>query len=407
VTTILAYDQVLSHLSSDVKKQGIRYGLDHVRHCLAKLGNPEKDLPPTVHIAGTNGKGSTLAFIESGLDLLGYQVGTFTSPHYHHYTERFRLNQTPISEADFAAVFQSLKSQLTDADWQRLTEFEKLTLMGFLWFRDQNLDFVILETGLGGRLDATNVVTPALVCITPIDLDHQGFLGPTLADMATEKAGIIKPGIPVFSAVQAPEVLDILKSVSHQKQAPFTAIPPDASLFQTIFLKSLAPPYQSQNVTLAYAALMQLIPPFQQTKIPLSEWREKTILTGKFQIIQRENQTLILDSAHNPHGIEALMESVKSVFNPASFDIICGIGKTKNAEKMIQLCAKASRSLYYCDFDPHYAMPYDDMVKKCPEETILHHSPQDPLPKSNVLVITGSIYFLAYFLAWDFSVHSK
>ena len=194
---------------------------------------------------------STTAFISHSLSHLGYQVGTYTSPHLFDYRERLQLNHTPISESDFTDYI----SQVIEVSSDRLTEFEILTLASFLYFRDTSPDFVIYETGLGGRLYTTNVITPILTLITRIDYDHQDLLGPTLTDIATEKAGIIKPNCPVITiSTQPTEALTVLEATSKAQAAPLKVAQP-LSLPSSFAMQGA---FQEENIAIADEAISNL-----------------------------------------------------------------------------------------------------------------------------------------------------
>jgi dihydrofolate synthase / folylpolyglutamate synthase len=211
----MTYDEVLSHLD-DLQMHKIKLGLEAMQDFLAKVGRPEKSLK-CVHLAGTNGKGSVCAAIESVLGLSGYKVGVYTSPHLSCVRERFKIGNEYISEAKFAEIGTRICEVLGD---DQITYFEFTTALGLLWFAESDVDLVLLETGMGGRLDATNVVTPLISVITSISMDHEAYLGDTLTAIASEKAGIIKDNVPVISAASHPEVVPVIQATSMRLEAP-------------------------------------------------------------------------------------------------------------------------------------------------------------------------------------------
>ena len=198
-----------------------RYDLARIGAFLARLGSPESDTP-TVHIAGTKGKGSTAAMCANILRCQGYRVGLYSSPHLHTFRERISINGVPIPEPRFAEVLEKLWdpmleiSALSDG---RVTVFELLTSMGFSYFREEATDFNVIEVGLGGRLDATNVIIPSVSVITSLSLDHTRVLGNTIEEIAWEKAGIIKPGVPVVCAPQEPEAMRVIRDTCHHRNS--------------------------------------------------------------------------------------------------------------------------------------------------------------------------------------------
>src|SRR5207302_1617671 len=220
---------------------GLKFGLENTFKLAALAGNPQQKLR-FIHVAGTNGKGSTCAMLESIYRAAGLRVGLFTSPHLVSFAERIQVNRRNIPEADVARLVGEMKL-LLEQDWgardgeaQELksktpvghpTFFEVVTVMALRYFAEQNCDLVIWETGLGGRLDATNIVSPIASVITNISYDHQKYLGESLASIAAEKAGIIKPGIPVITGATMPEALDVIGQAAHERQAPLTVVRPE------------------------------------------------------------------------------------------------------------------------------------------------------------------------------------
>ena len=202
-------------------RSGIVWDLKRVEKLLEKLGNPHL-AARTVHIAGTKGKGSTSAMMASILKQAGYKVGLYTSPHLLSYTERIQVNGKPISEADWTTLVEKLQPHITavneEHEFGELTTFEILTVMAFTHFRDVKADWQVMEVGIGGRLDATNVVKPEVCIITSISYDHMEVLGDTLAKIAGEKAGIVKAGVLVVSAPQNPEAMEVIERVCRKKQ---------------------------------------------------------------------------------------------------------------------------------------------------------------------------------------------
>src|SRR5512140_754924 len=201
-------DYSLKH-SSELAKAD--FNLDRMRALMAELGNPQ-DRCPTVHVAGTKGKGSVCALIASGLQAAGMRVGLYTSPHLLDYNERIRINGEPVSHHDLVELVETIKPAV--ARIPKLTTFEITTALAFIHFARQKVDAAVIEVGLGGRLDATNVITPRVAIITSLSYDHMAVLGDTLAKIAGEKAGIIKPGVPVVSSSQKQEALEVLEKVS-------------------------------------------------------------------------------------------------------------------------------------------------------------------------------------------------
>lgn len=295
---------------------GIKLGLDNIRSLLDRVGNPQQQLR-IIHVAGTNGKGSTSAAITSILHAAGFATGLYTSPHLHHFTERIRVNTSQISEAEVVALTEELRPHAEDL---RATFFEFTTAMALLCFARHQVDWVVLETGMGGRLDATNAVLPELCVITPIAMDHAGYLGDSLAAIAQEKAGIIKAGVPVVCAEQDEAAARVLRSVAAELACPFVMAGNDfridsanckerfsvtmADIVYGPFSSALAGCHQHQNLGLAIAAVMTL----QRHGLSiggtaLTQGVARVRWPGRLEWL---GGNILLDGAHNCAGIEAL-----------------------------------------------------------------------------------------------------
>lgn len=322
---------------------GMHLGLERVRRLLKKLGNPEQQLPPTIHFAGTNGKGSTLAHLKALLESVGKSVHTYTSPHLVNITERIQLNGKPICQK---LLKETLEEVLTINDGDALTFFEFFTAVSFLLFARHKADYLLLETGLGGRLDATNVINrPLLSIITPISHDHTEFLGDTLAKIAFEKAGIIKDSCPVITGTQAPEVMDVLKTVAKEKNAQFWAQDHDWFLKNDLYegrVKQVLPPsglagdHQVQNFYLSFAALdfLKITPSLAQLK----NAAKNVSWPGRLQklhgsLAKKTNATLVVDGAHNDDGARILNHYLKTQDIPTTL-IVCMMAR-KNATSFL------------------------------------------------------------------------
>ncbi|SDP67924.1 bifunctional folylpolyglutamate synthase/dihydrofolate synthase [Desulforhopalus singaporensis] len=218
----MTYNEVLTHLNA-LQMHKIKLGLGAMQSFLAKVGRPETRIK-TVHLAGTNGKGSVCAALAEILTRSGYRVGVYTSPHLSSVRERFRIGSRYISEEEFGGLGTKICEVLGD---EQITYFEFTTALGFLWFAESDVDLVLLETGMGGRLDATNVVTPLVSVITSISMDHEAYLGNSLEEIAGEKAGIIKPGVPVVSSATDSRAVSVIKTVCGEKNAPLYMLKED------------------------------------------------------------------------------------------------------------------------------------------------------------------------------------
>jgi dihydrofolate synthase/folylpolyglutamate synthase len=299
---------------------GANFGLENTFKLAALASNPQDKLR-FIHVAGTNGKGSTCAMLESIYRASGLRVGLFTSPHLVSFRERIQVNRQLIPESELSWLVEEIQPLLKQfpAD-NHLSLFEVVTVMALKFFAEQNCNLVIWETGLGGRLDATNIVTPLASVITNIAFDHQQWLGDTLEKIAAEKAGIIKPGVPVVTATDAPEALAAIGKIAAEKNAPLTIVAADgnpplaklAALCRDAATMPLPGEHQKINAALALATVEVL-----QKQIPVAEEEIRTGLAnvswpGRLQLIQRPNgQKILLDGAHNVAGVEALRAALR------------------------------------------------------------------------------------------------
>ncbi len=290
------YKQTVEYLDALVPRD-FRLELAQVREACNMFDNPQLSFP-TIHIAGTNGKGSTAAFLTSILMGSGYRVGLYTSPHLVDVRERIQIDRVPITEE--ALVFHAERIRDSLPEDKALTYFEFLTMLAFLYFQEQKVDVAVVETGLGGRLDATNVVLPQVAIITPIALDHQKHLGKTLTEIATEKCGIIKRGVPTVVAEQPPEAMDVIRRWCDEMGSPLCMASPE-DVGQKLGLPG---EHQRQNAACAVEAAHLL----EDAKFRI-EGMEKSLKDtrweGRLEIVN-ESPCVILDGAHNAAGAQAL-----------------------------------------------------------------------------------------------------
>ncbi|QBF29859.1 folylpolyglutamate synthase/dihydrofolate synthase family protein [Thalassococcus sp. S3] len=318
--------------------------LDRMWRILAALDHPERDLPPVIHIAGTNGKGSTLAMIRAGLEGAGKSVHAYTSPHLARFHERIRLSGTLISEA---ALTDILDECYAANDGGNITYFEITTAAALLAFSRKPADYTLLEVGLGGRLDATNVIdAPAVTVITPISMDHEQFLGDTLSKIAFEKAGILKRGVPCVVTRQHPDALEVIERQAARVGAPLLVqgehwhvtqergrlVYQDETGLRDLPLPVLPGAHQIDNAGAALAALRILQPGEGATEaaVTRAEWpaRMQRMKSGAFPALVPQAE-LWLDGGHNPAAGEALAQ-VLSTLPPRPTHLICGMLNTKD-----------------------------------------------------------------------------
>ncbi|MDW8308016.1 MAG: folylpolyglutamate synthase/dihydrofolate synthase family protein [Verrucomicrobiales bacterium] len=327
---------------------GAKFGLENTRRLAALAGRPHERLR-FIHVAGTNGKGSTCAMLESIYRAAGLRVGLYTSPHLVSFRERIQVNRQLIPEADVVRLVGAMQPWLaTFPAEHQPTFFEVVTVMALRYFEEQRCDLVVWETGMGGRLDATNIVTPLASVITNIGFDHQQWLGNTLAQIAAEKAGIIKPGVPVLTATDAPEALEVIERTARERGAPLTVIGPETLLPPELASLQLPLPgaHQRRNAALAIATVQAL-----QEQIPVS--REAVVRglstvqwPGRMQTVTRPGgQRVVLDAAHNPAGIEALAGALRTAYPGARFALVLGILRDKDWRAMCERLAPLARRI--------------------------------------------------------------
>ena len=329
-------DNLLTHLYS-LRRLGIKVGLEHTNELLRRCGNPHRGLK-TIHIAGTNGKGSTAAMIQAILRESGLKVGLYTSPHLIRFNERIRINGLPISDKsiiEFMAQFNSVINAV------EATFFEATTVLALHYFSNQEVDVAVIETGLGGRLDSTNVIDPELTIITSIDLDHQQLLGETLIDIAVEKAGIIKKQTPVLVCSQTPEVMDVIRNKAQESNSPIIysnnpqkiIIDHHSTCFE-LDKKQYSVPligaHQAINAGLAIRAVMHHFPEMKQTEI--QSGLSNTKWFGRFQPLIKK-LPIYYDVAHNPGGIH----TIRATLDNLNSKVTNGIMVLKNDKHVDQI----------------------------------------------------------------------
>jgi dihydrofolate synthase/folylpolyglutamate synthase len=312
----MTYSDAVSYLGQ-TRRFGMKLGLEPMRDLARALGDPQDSLR-FIHLAGTNGKGSTGAFCESCLRASGHRVGLYTSPHLISVRERIQIDRRPISEADFAEGMTVVRRTVGGRKDHEATFFELMTALALWHFAREKVDWVVWETGLGGRLDATNIVRPAITIITNIGLDHQQYLGESLRDIAAEKAGIIKPGVPVISAVEIGEAAAVIRERAKAEGCMLTLVNKDrevrdlglrgskhlARIDGREFALGLIGPHQVSNAACAEEAMRQL----QISEAAIARGLEATVWPGRFEILS-EKPLVILDGAHNPAGVKMLVET--------------------------------------------------------------------------------------------------
>ena len=307
---------------------GVKEGLERIKALCAALGQPQ-NFYQTVHVTGTNGKGSVCAMLAEMLKAQGLRVGLFTSPHLESYCERIKINGENISEADFAEMIFRVKDCNVEA-----THFEVLTAAAFEYFKIRAVDIAVIEVGLGGLYDSTNVILPELAIITNVALDHENILG-DLDNIARNKAGIIKPNIPTVTGATG-KPLDIIRAVAKEKNSVLYEVNPSKLTAYSLKL-NLRGDYQQINATIAIKAaeVLGLSKAAIETGLAHVEW------AGRFEVIETAAGVVIIDGAHNPHGAKALRDSLDKNFPTGKRIWLFGALKDKNFAEMIRILFRA------------------------------------------------------------------
>jgi len=349
------YEEAREYLDQ-VSKGGSVLGLDNMRELLKRLGNPQDSLK-FVHISGTNGKGSVLAYLSTVFKEAGYRTGRYISPTLFSYREKIQVNEKFIGREDLSRLTEKIKAaaeEMQNCAAGDPTIFEIETALAFLYFVEQKCDIVILETGLGGALDATNVITtPVMEVIASISMDHMEFLGDTLGKIAYQKAGIIKPDTSVVSAMQQPEAMEVICNVCRERDCTFQAVDPEQikdisygyegqsfsyKNWENIKI-SLMGSYQIKNAALALEAINALRKLGYDLKDrAVYQGMKKAIWKGRFTLISKD-PVILMDGAHNPAAAEELVRSLKLYYAGKKFYYIFGMFRDKDYAQVIRLTA--------------------------------------------------------------------
>lgn len=408
------------------------FGLERMVELLALRGNPHLKLK-VIHIGGTNGKGSTIAFLKNMLEKMGLRVGVFSSPYLIHYTDQISINGESIPEAKLEALmadYQSLLEGEAVANLQGTTEFEIITALAYDYFASEQVDVAIMEVGMGGLLDSTNVCQPILTGITTIGLDHVALLGDTLEAIAEQKAGIIKQGMPLVTGRIAPEALTVIDRIAEGKDAPRLAYGTDyqvrhqesvvtgevfdytSAVRQGRFQTSLLGLYQIENAGMAIALLDTFCQEDGRELASndfLGQALEETSWPGRLEIVSRD-PLMILDGAHNPHAIKALLVTLQERFADYHKEILFTCIKTKALEDMLDLLgAMPDTELTLTHFADSRATDESVLKEAAKARNLSYQDWHDFLEqnltdkkeeKQTVRIVTGSLYFLSQVRAY-------
>ena len=420
-------NQWIAHYRTDQP----HFGLERMVELLALRGNPHLKLK-VIHIGGTNGKGSTIAFLKNMLEKMGLRVGVFSSPYLIHYTDQIAINGESIPEARLESLMADYRLLLEGEHAQALqgtTEFEIITAIAYDYFASEQVDVAIMEVGMGGLLDSTNVCQPILTGITTIGLDHVALLGDTLEAIAEQKAGIIKQGVPLVTGRIVPEALAVIDQIAEAKQAPrlFYGDAYQVSHHESIvtgevfdytsavrqgrFQAGLLGLHQIENAGMALALLDSYC---QATgrELPdnalVAQALEETSWPGRLEVVSRE-PLMILDGAHNPHAIKALLATLKERFTDYQKEILFTCIKTKALEDMLDLLETLpGTKITLTHFEDSRATD-EKVLKEMADsrnfnyqdwQKFLDQKLSEKEEKKTVRIITGSLYFLAQVRAY-------
>lgn len=377
----LALDYLYSFVDYSLKKASelarADFNLERMFALLEALGHPQRGYP-VIHVAGTKGKGSTCALAAAALTAGGFRTGLYTSPHLQDFAERIQINGRPIGHAELVELVEQVKPAV--AGIPRLTTFEITTALAFLYFAQQKVDAAVIEVGLGGRLDATNVVVPRISVITSLSYDHMAVLGNTLAQIAGEKAGIVKPGLPVVSAPQEAEALAVIEQTAQERGCPLTLVGRDVSFEagehsldgqsftltgaggrRAAFHIPLLGRHQIVNAATAWAAL----------RVSGLDLDEEAIRRGfaavrwpaRFQVVRRE-PPVVLDSAHNADSFEKLAQTLEDYFPDRPVTLIFGSSEDKDLAGMLKALGRRLALILATRADHPRALAAENIVEQ-------------------------------------------
>lgn len=397
------FEAALNYLYQ-LRGKGSKFGLERMQAFTQALGQPHRDFP-LIHVAGTNGKGSVCAMLEALYRNNGYKTGFFNSPHLIHLGERIQVNRQALTEAQILSYTLKMRPLAESLDTanpnQNISFFEYMAAMAFLNFSESKVDIALIETGLGGRLDATNIVDPALSIITSISLDHTDLLGETLTAIAREKGGIIKPGKPVLLGQLPTEAEEVIRGIAAERQSPVYALSERFSEPAQLPATNLSGSYQARNAALAIYATEIL-----QKQFPISNYQALSQIEwdGRWQKIELPERTLILDATHNPEGAACLSEQLQQLEQKPV--VIAGTLGQERGRSLIQAIVPHAREIILVEPNQPRATSTDSLRKFLPpkfEKPVSVEKIRSLFPEpqqctagqpGDTIVVTGSIYLI-------------
>jgi len=415
----MTYDEAVEFVDS-TKKYGSILGLESIRNLMQELGNVQEQLH-IIHVAGTNGKGSVCAFLSAALTEAGYRVGRYNSPAVFERREVFRIGETMISKEEYAAVFERVQTAcevLTKRGCPHPTVFEVETAAAFLWFYEKKCDLVLLETGMGGETDATNLIThPVCSVLTSIGMDHMQYLGNTIEEIAKVKAGVIKKGCPVVALKQGDSVCEVIKNKAEEcgSRCVLVEVPQymqEAPIWGTTLQDvhygsvhtALGGIWQRENLSLALAVLKLLEESgYPITKEAVQNGIAKTIWHGRYEVLQTE-PLFIIDGAHNPIAAKRLKETIEKDFTNREIIYIIGVLADKEHEKMLRLLLPGAKAVFTVTPDSPRALDGESLAKEARKyaDNIWHvpdigkavKMAKETAKESDVILAVGSLSYL-------------
>ena len=392
------YKKILNYLYS-LESPKIKLGTERVHKLLDKIGNPEKQLK-CIHVAGTNGKGSVCAMLFYILKEAGYKVGLYTSPHLKRFNERIRINEHFVTDKEIVEYFLKVKPFIINQSF-----FEITTAMAFLYFKEKNVDFAVLEVGLGGRLDATNIVTPLISVITNIELEHTDLLGKTSEKIAFEKAGIIKNNVPIATRAKD-KALEIIKKIAKERNAPLFLV----KKYKNVKFRYLNGNFQQENKDIALTTI-NILKKYHQIKTgekQITNGIRKTKWPGRLQFISKN---ILVDCAHNPSGFEILKKELMTIKKQRKIDkfiFVIGIQSDKNISIMLKIINPLvsviifTKSKHEKATEPNELLKIFNKINKNKKiKAKIINNPNKALnyakkivDKNDLIVVTGSIYLV-------------
>jgi dihydrofolate synthase/folylpolyglutamate synthase len=421
----MEFNEAIEYLQN-LTKFGFNFGLGRVEELMRRMGNPHQKLR-VIHVGGTNGKGSTSTMIASIMQASGYKVGMFTSPHLHSYCERYWINGNEISKERIAELLTVLKPHLekmVEEGFEHPTEFEVSTALAFVYFFQENVDFLVLEVGLGGAIDSTNVVTPLVSVLTNVGMDHMDYLGNSIAEIATVKSGIIKAGVPVVTAADDSDALKIIREVSSKNNCTLVELGRDVNWeikkstvegqefnlhtpegeYQNLFIK-LAGQHQVVNAATAVAAVEALGKSgYHISKDIIRQGLAEATWPARLEMVNQSPRVL-LDGAHNLHGAYTLRKALSEVFSYRNLILVFGMLGDKEREKVVAQLAPLAKVVIVTKPNSPRAGDWEKIADEVSKHIIEVHlienihqavrKAMDIAGDEDLVCVTGSLYMVA------------